>query len=269
VVKPALVSKAGSLTKAVNLINGLKGVKKNHSVLIKPNINSDDFYPGTTHPDRLRELIKLLRTKTNNITVGDMSSAFWGHTRLCSDSVGITRVCEKEGVPLLFFDNHKWVKVSLPGTSLKSAYYSERLCDYDHLINFCVMKTHRQADFTLSLKNLMGCIHPRTRLRMHTHLLKERIAEFNLALNPLINIVDGTQCFIDGGPDKGDLRDSSVVLASRDRVALDVTCIKLLKSLGSKTLKSVDPWDHPQISAAVRLGLGVSGDKDIKIIKES
>jgi uncharacterized protein (DUF362 family) len=123
------------------------------------------------------------------------------------------------------------------------------------------------ADFTLSLKNLMGCLHPRTRMRMHTLMLKHRIGEFNIGITPLLNIVDGTKCFIDGGPDKGVLRSPGVILASKDRVALDVTSINLLKDLGSKRLKNVNPWLHSQIRSAVKHGLGISGNNDIKIIR--
>lgn len=265
--KPAIVSKAESITKAISLLDGLKKVKKGDSVLIKPNINSDDKYPGTTRPAGLKELIKLLKKKGAVVTVGDMSSAFWSHTRVCSEAVGIKQVCKELNVPLKFFENTKWLKVKLPDTSLREIWLTDELCKHKHLINLAVMKTHRLADFTLSLKNLMGCLHMRTRMRMHARLLKQRIGEFNKGLTPLINIVDGTKCFIDGGPDKGEERKPGVILASRDRVALDVTGVKTLKSLGSKSLKNVNPWKHPQIKFSAKHGLGVSSDKDIKLIK--
>ncbi|MBD3312334.1 DUF362 domain-containing protein [archaeon] len=265
--KPALVSEAKSVTKAVNLAKGLEGINKGDSVLIKPNINSDDKYPGTTRPAGLKELIKLLKKKGAVVTVGDMSSAFWSHTKICSEAVGIKRVCNNLDVPLRFFENSKWVKVKLPETSLKNVWLTDELCKHKHLINLAVLKTHRLADFTLSLKNLMGCLHMRTRMRMHARLLKQRIGEFNKALTPVLNIIDGTKCFIDGGPDTGELRKPGVIMASRDRVALDVACVKKLKKLGSKSLKELNPWSHPQIKHAVKHGLGVKQDKDIKLIK--
>jgi len=261
--RPAIVTKAKSITKAIKL-----DIKKGDSVLIKSNINSDDVYPGTSRPEGLRELIKLLKKKGAKITVGDMSSAFWNHTRECSNTVGIKKVCNEESVPLIFFEDTEWVKVELENTSLKNAWITDELCKHKHLINLGVLKTHRMADFTLSMKNLMGCLHLRTRMRMHARLLKQRIGEFNKAITPTLNIIDGTKCFIDGGPDVGELRESGVILASKDRVALDVTCIRILQELGSKSLKGLDPWTHPQIKHAVKQGVGVSKDSDIKVISK-
>jgi len=264
VKKPAIVSQAKTITKTLKPF--LKEIKKGDSVLVKPNINSDDVYPGTTRPEGLKELIKLLKRKGAKVTVGDMSSAFWSHTSVCSETVGLKQVCDSEKVPLTFFDDGEWVNVKIPGTSLKSIWLTSELCKHKHLINLAVLKTHRMADFTLSLKNLMGLLHMRTRMRMHARLLKQRIGEFNKALNPLVNIIDGTKCFIDGGPDKGELRSPGVILASKDRVALDVNCIRILQELGSKPLKNLNPWTHPQIKHAVKHGIGVSKDADIKLI---
>jgi uncharacterized protein (DUF362 family) len=267
--RPALVGKAKTITKAIELINGLEEVRPGDSVLIKPNINSDDVYPGTTRPAGLRELIKLLKKKKAKITVGDMSSAFWSHTRVCAETVGIQKVCDEEKVLLKYFDDGEWIEMQLPGTGLKDAWFTSELCSHMHLINLCVLKTHRLADFTMSLKNLMGCLHLRTRMRMHAKLLRQRIGEFNKAITPVLNIVDGTKCFIDGGPDKGELRSPGVVLASKDRVALDVTGINILKDFGSKSLKDLNPWDHPQIKSAVRNGVGISKNSDIKVVTKS
>ncbi|MDD5417438.1 MAG: DUF362 domain-containing protein [Candidatus Nanoarchaeia archaeon] len=264
---PALVAKAETITKALSVIKGLNEIKKGENVLIKPNINSDDKYPGTTRPEGLKELIRLIKRKGAHVSVGDMSSAFWSHTKICSEKTGIRKICAEEKVPLIFFEDSKWVKVELPNTSLGHCYITDELCNYKHLVNLCVLKTHRLADFTLSMKNLMGILHMRTRMKMHAYKLKERIGEFNMAVNPVINIVDGTKCFIDGGPDTGELRKSNVVFASKDRIALDVMCIKELQNLGSKSLKGLNPWTHPQISSAVKHKIGVDMDSKIKVIE--
>lgn len=263
---PAVVSKAKTITDALKKINGLSCIKKGDTALIKPNINSDDNYPGTTRPEGLRELIKLLASKGAKIVVGDMSSAFWSKTILNAQKVGIKKVCDEEGVPLDCFEDSRWAGVLLPGTQLKRCWIPEELCRFNHIINLCVLKTHRMADFTLSMKNLMGCLHPRTRMKMHATRLKSMVGEFQSAINPCVNIIDGTLSFIDGGPDKGVLYESGIVLASRDRIALDTYGIELLKSFGSKSLKNVNPWKHPQILAGIRAGAGIGRAEDVKII---
>lgn len=265
--KPAKVAISKTITESLELINGLSEIKKGQSVLIKPNINSDDNYPGTTRPEGLKELIQLLKKKGAIITVGDMSSAFWSHTRKCARKVGLKQVCDEENVKMTFFDDTEWINKRLLNSSLKSAWVTNELCNHDHIINLAVLKTHRLADFTLSLKNLMGLLHLRTRMQMHARLLNQRIGEFNQLITPTINIIDGTLCFIDGGPDKGELRSPGVILASKDRIALDVTGIKILKEQGSKSLKNLNPWKHDQIIHAVKHGIGVSSDKEIQVIK--
>lgn len=264
--KPALISKSNNITKCLKLLKVLDEIKEGDMVLIKPNINSDDKFPGTSRPESLIELIRLLKSKGAIVTVGDMSSVFWSHTKTCSTAVSIAQACKQEGVPLVYFDDKKWIKKELSNTSLKTAYYTEELCNHKFLINLCILKTHRLADFTLSMKNLMGCIHPRTRVKMHAVKLKERIAEFNLGVTPWINIIDGTKGFIEGGPDRGTLHKAGIVLASKDRVALDATGVRFLQELGSESLKGINPWNHPQIKTAVKLGLGVSNNEDIRII---
>ncbi|MBR9679318.1 MAG: DUF362 domain-containing protein [Nanoarchaeota archaeon] len=254
--KKSTVSKHSNLTTCLKKINGLNNVKG--KVLIKVNLNSDDKYPGTSNPKTLSELIKLLQKKTKKIFVGDRSSIFWEGTRENAEKVGITQATEKAGAEMVYFENHPWIKT-------RDFWITEKILDYDHVINLAVLKTHRIAGITLSLKNMMGITHPRTRLFMHAHNLNKKIARINTLINPTINIIDGTKCFIDGGPDTGVLKQGKIILASKDRIALDVISFKELQQLGSKSLARKNPWKHPQIKEAVKLKLGVNSDKKIII----
>jgi len=59
--------------------------------------------------------------------------------------------------------------------------------------------------------------------------------------------MDGRRCFITGGSFKGEVRTPNLVIASGDRVAIDVEGIKVLESFEGADLKD-DPWSYDQIS---------------------
>lgn len=260
--KPALVSKEKSpyLKKCLEKINGLEWLKKGDTILIKANINSDHLFPGTTNPLILKKLIELLYSEgAGKVTVGDRSSIFWEGTKTNAERTGIKQATESAGAEFIAFEDYKWIKAG-------DFWITEKINDFNKIINLCVLKTHSLADFTLSLKNMMGITHPRTRTNMHLHNREKKIAMIHKYVTPDMNIVDGTKCFIDGGPATGELREPNVLFASRDRIALDVTCVNFLKSLGSKRLKDLNAWNHDQIRTAVKLGIGIKSDKDIKLV---
>jgi uncharacterized protein (DUF362 family) len=97
--------------------------------------------------------------------------------------------------------------------------------------------------------------------------LEEKIADLNLVVHPCLILMDGRTCFISGGPACGELRDPNVVLASGDRIAMDVEAIKLIQGYEGTSLTS-DAWTYAQISQAVHLGLGVRGEEDYKVVGE-
>ena len=68
-------------------------------------------------------------------------------------------------------------------------------------------------------------------------------------------ILDARKCFIAGGPIKGKVAEPNLILASRNRVALDVEGIKIIKEYEGNSLRR-SPWEYIQISKAVELGLG-------------
>jgi hypothetical protein len=57
-----------------------------------------------------------------------------------------------------------------------------------------------------------------------------------------------------------------VILASGDRVAINVEGIKVIQSFPGNALKK-DAWEH-QIKAAIRLGLGASSEQEYGLIEQ-
>jgi uncharacterized protein (DUF362 family) len=98
---------------------------------------------------------------------------------------------------------------------------------------------------------------------MHMGNLERKIAEFGLALQPDLIIMDGRKAFVSGGPAKGELVEPGVIMASGDLVAIDVEALKILGSYGAKNRLLPNPYDSPQIVTALGLGLG---SKDYEVI---
>jgi uncharacterized protein (DUF362 family) len=127
------------------------------------------------------------------------------------------------------------------------------------------MKTHFRADFSLSLKLGFGFTKKSERMGFHVRHLKEKLVDLNLVVHPNLIIMDGRKCFITGGPFSGEVREPKIVLASGDRVAMDVESIKVIESFEGSNLKD-NPWSYTQIRHATTLGLGVKDEKEYVVI---
>jgi hypothetical protein len=113
-----------------------------------------------------------------------------------------------------------------------------------------------QAVHTMSWKGKMGAgaatyaeITPKGKL-------EQKAVEINLAWQPDLIIMDGRKAFVSGGPDRGDLVQPDIIMASGDMVAIDVEGLKVLLSYRAKNRLPENPWDAPQIVTALRHGLG-------------
>ena len=136
------------------------------------------------------------------------------------------------------------------------------------------MKTHFISEFTMSLKNMIGLVHPADRRRtgnLDVHRIPElwsQIAEINQHITPSINILDGYEALITGGPLYGmvgaQLCEPKVIIVSADRVAADITGIAVLQTLSPavEEVTQTAPWRSGQIRAAYRAGLGIRRPND-------
>jgi uncharacterized protein (DUF362 family) len=179
---------------------------------------------------------------------------------------------------------------------------AELLFAVDHVINVPVIKTHFQAWFTMSMKAFVGMSHHRSRMEFHRTYVGEgvslmdqkrtssrrrgikkdlneeakeiapfvnRLAELNLGLRPALNILDGSTCFVFGGPSNGDTADPKLVVASRDRIAADATGVAVLKSLGTEDrLQKRSVWETPFLRHGIKIGLGIDSVEKLHLKAE-
>jgi len=252
----------------VDLIGGFdKIVEKGNEILLKPNYNSADPPPASSDPDFLKAVVELLfEHGAGKVVVGE-SSMQSTSTRKVMEKAGTLERLKDSGAEIVFFDEDKWVKVNVGGKYLKTVSLAERALQADKVIYACCMKTHFRADFSLSLKLAFGFTKGSERMAFHLRHLKEKLVDLNLAVHPNLIIMDGRKCFISGGPFSGEVREPNVILASGDRVAMDIEALRIIESYEDSKLKR-DPWSYPQIQHAVELGLGVKSDQEYQGVSE-
>ena len=253
---------------AVNLIGGFnKAINKGDRVLLKPNYNSPDPPPASSDPEFLKAIVELLfEHGAGKVTLGESS---WQGlaTRKALGQAGILDALKGTGAEVAFFDEEKFVKVGVGGEYLRQVSLVERAMQTDKIVYSCSMKTHFRADFSLSLKLAFGFTKKSERMAFHIRHLKEKLVDLNLVVHPNLITMDGRKCFISGGPFNGEVRDANVILASGDRVAIDVESIKVIESFGGSKLRD-DPWSYTQIRRATALELRVKSEDEYTIVQE-
>ncbi|MFQ5892258.1 MAG: DUF362 domain-containing protein, partial [Candidatus Methanofastidiosia archaeon] len=187
-------------------------------------------------------------------------------TRKVFGITGMYEIAKKAGAEILFFDEEEWVDVEIGGNYLKKIGISKEFFSFDKVVYTCCLKTHFLADFTMSLKLLVGFTRPSDRRMLHLRKLREKIVDLNTLIHPDLILLDARKCFITGGPAKGEVRVPNLILACGDRIALDVEGIKIIKSFPGSNLKK-DPWEYTQIRRALELSLGVSSEEEYEVLE--
>ena len=166
-----------------------------------------------------------------------------------------------------------------PGTrsSLERGFFIAKVfARADQVIQTCCLKTHRYGGhFTLSLKNMVGSVARRVpgvdydfMSELHTSpYQRSMIAEINKFCRTDLVVMDATEGFSSGGPDKGKLIKPGVILAGRDRVAIDAAGVALLRASGTvPAVMNGKIFEQEQIARAAELGVGINSADKIRLV---
>lgn len=253
-------------------INPVKGKE----VLIKPNFNTADLTPGSTHNDTLAALVEeIWEMGAKSVKLGERS---YPPTREVMQQKGVLPILNKLGVEVIDFDdlNDKdWVEFRPKKSHWSNGFRIARpIVEAECLVCTCCLKTHQYGGiFTLSMKLHVGVVPTyrhgydyMSELHGSRHQRK-MIAEINQPFNPKLIVLDGIDAFVDGGPTTGRRARGEVFLAATDRVAIDAVGVAILKLLGSNSsIMRTKIFQQEQIARAVDLGLGVSSSSEIELI---
>jgi len=215
---------------------------KNRDVLIKPNFNTADLFPGSTHNDTLVALVEeAWKMGAKSVRLGERS---YPPTREVMEQKGVIPLMKNLDVKVIDFDeldNKDWVEVKPKDSHWENGFRIARpILEAECLISTCCLKTHRYGGvFTMSLKLHVGVVPTRRHGYEYMRELhgsphqRKMIAEINLPFKPDLIVLDGIEAFVDGGPMNGKRAKGNVFLASTDRVATDAVGVAILKLLGS------------------------------------
>jgi uncharacterized protein (DUF362 family) len=280
----------------------LDEIKPGDTVFIKPNAvyNATGTTAVVTSLDVLGAVVRLVKEHDpGRIIVGDRSARQISEQELVLESSGMQATALAAGADEVHsplspaVDPDAWVLLQPPHfdetwADAGGVLAMRKIVEADLLINVPVCKNHRYAGHSLSMKNFIGAVGDTARDVMHYSVgdperLSRDIAILNQMFTPLVSILDATACLINGGPEGLDVdsvrTDPQLMLASRDRIALDAGGLTLIK-LGLERTPVPTPdqvyelalstrvWDYPQIRHAGELGLGVTSADLVEILFE-
>ncbi len=247
---------------------------KNKDVLIKPNFNTSDPTPGSTHNDTLKEIMAVIKDMGGRkIKIGERSGP--EPTEQVLRKKNIHELAKEFDAEVINFDElreDEYEKIIPPDSHWKDGFLVPRpLLEAECIVSTCCIKTHQFGGiFTISLKNSVGIIPRKGRpymreLHSSPHMRK-MIAEINYAYKPSLIIVDGIDVFVDGGPMQGERRKANVFLSGTDRIAVDAVSVVILKQIGSnKDIMGRKIFEQEQIARATELGIGIKDPSQIII----
>jgi uncharacterized protein (DUF362 family) len=258
------------VTEVLKLLD-LRGVA-GKKVVLKPNFNSADETPGSTHNDTLAQLVKELHERNaRSITLGESSGP--PQTRGVMEKKGIFDLARDSRFDIVDFEqipDADWVMFQAAGTHWPSGFHLPRLVvDSEYAVSTCCLKTHGFGGvFSMSLKLSVGLTPKSIRRGMHSSPdMRRMIAELNSGYKPSLIVLDGVAAFTDGGPSRGELKAGNVMIAGDDRVAVDAVGLAMLKSLGAnQAIMSRGVFEQEQMARAVELKLGAAGPDEIEIV---
>jgi uncharacterized protein (DUF362 family) len=292
-----------AVARAVEMAGGIDEIQAGQSVFIKINAVNNRAIGSTgirTSNEVMAAVVKLVKQRNpGKIIVGDHAARGFD-TVTVFDEAGINEAAMNAGADEVYAaprpdqDPDAWMLVKPDGYEVTwqaagGISVLRKIVESDHLISVPVCKNHRYALFSLSMKLFIGAIADASRDPIHYGEtiasdfgpIGRDIAVINKAFNPLISIIDATTAIINGGP-QGDGADTvrvqpGLILASRNRLALDALAVSMIKfELGRTTVSMPDashsslmtmrPWDLPQIKEGIMRGLGISGAADADLM---
>ncbi len=226
-------------------------------VLLKPNILSDDdpSRAVTTHHSVVGAMVKYLRSGGATVFAGDSPTfdtrSFTGYKS------GIRQAVEENGGTWVRF-NESTVSLKVGNQTVKAAAI---INEVDFIINMPKLKTHELMLFTGAIKNIFGVVPSLNKVLFHTKYpdstrLGAFFVDLALAVRPQFNIMDAIISMEGPGPGNGYPRNTGILLASSNALALDITASRII---------GYDPLAIATNRAGLEKGAGLNDANDILI----
>ena len=258
-----------AVTRAVDSLGGWSAfVQPGDLVLLKPNMIGprSPEQAATTHPVVVKAIVQILQELGCTVWIGDSAGGAIGGlapTAQAFTACGYTQVAAETGALLKNFDAAGTFPVTSKVITFRKGYHlAAPPFEADVVINLPKLKTHSAALYTGALKNLFGLVPGLFKAEFHRQAptneeFAKVIADINLNTPVQLTIMDAIVGMEGAGPTAGTPREVGLVLASTDRVALDVIAARLI---------GLDPQAVPIINIAGQQGLGELAAEKITIV---
>jgi uncharacterized protein (DUF362 family)/ferredoxin len=234
---------------------------KGKTILLKPNIlmDTEPEKATTTHPAFLEAVIRLVQGwGAARILVGD-SPGLQG-PRFTGRVCGIEEIVQKTGVEWADFTKSKTdlkiAKAKVQHSFTVTGFYDK----VDMIINLPKLKNHQLMFFTGAMKNMFGLIPSVAKSPFHVRYPKREafasmIVDLNMMDKPVYAFMDAVIAMEGHGPSGGTPRQTGLVLASSNFLAMDIAACDII-GYPSQMI----PVNHEALSRQIWL-------KDIKEIE--
>jgi uncharacterized protein (DUF362 family)/NAD-dependent dihydropyrimidine dehydrogenase PreA subunit len=229
-------------------------------VLLKPNclMASSPDRAVTTHPSLVTALKESLQRRGAEVSVGDNPGARgYGAVR---ESFRATGLLEAAGDAFIDFGRNTR-RVPLESRFAVEAVVAGAVFDTDYLITVPKLKTHCLTLLTGAVKNSYGILSGAGKVRFHAAArarkdFAEAVVDVFALRPPDLAVMDAVLTMEGDGPSQGRPRETGLVLAADNAVALDV---------GACRVMGVDPSRVDHLRIAAERGLGPAGLADISV----
>ena len=249
---------------AVDLVGGLPDLT-GKTVLLKPNLNSNEGPPTSPNPEVVRAAIRMVKARgAIRVIVGDRSNPSYD-TIQAMTAAGIYDVAITEGAEPMNFSGQATRRLTPAGaTHWPNGFttYAVILDQVNYIINMCCCKHHSGANYTMAMKAWQGIIEQNDRNTAHQDL-GNRLPELHLGVKEDFVILDATQALLTAGPGLGGRQASPrIVIATADAVAADATGLCVMKHYlaqigqADSQIDNYTVWTQPQMVRALALNNG-------------
>jgi uncharacterized protein (DUF362 family) len=214
-----------TVQKSVDMLGGLKGVKKNDLVVIKPNVcfpkNLENMI--ITDPRVLETVINMVKKRTKNVLVVESDSHSGTAEKRAIDTgvMDVVKKCDAEFLNLSLdeVEEHKVVDltIQIPKTVLRA----------DYFINLPKVKTNSFVLISVAMKNMFGIIASKRKSQFHSRL-SDVLVYLNQAVRQNLIIADGIVAMEGLGPIHGRPVNLGLIISGKNPFTVDAACCHIM-----------------------------------------
>ena len=233
--------------------------KKNSKVMLKPNVvgaygkNQEAI---TTQLPVIRAVCEFLKERNCEIMIGDSSFI---NTGKFMKELGIEELANRYG-KLVIFDKEDLMDVKDDNSTFVHEFQIPKILgEVDYIINLPKLKTHVLTLYSGAIKNMYGCVPGSMKQTYHNKArgyenFSKLCVDLYQKIIPSVSLMDGIIGMEGPGATAGYPKNSGLLLASKNAVALDIASSKII---------GFDPKELVMLDEAIKRGLYDSWDFEL------